>query len=375
MPAKKGTSAEWYNVANADEISSPALLVYPDRVEANIRKMVEIAGGIARLRPHVKTHKMPEVIRLQVAHGITKFKCSIIAEAEMAAGNGAADIILAMQPVGPAIDRFFALKTKFPETIFSCICDNEAIIRQLAEKALKYGSETGIWLDINNGMNRTGIAPDDQAVALFELINNLPMVKNAGLHAYDGHIRDSDFSIRKKKSDDAFKSVTLLAEKLGKSSKQKIKIVAGGSPTFRVHAMREDVECSPGTVLLWDYGYSSALPDMEFSHAAVLMTRVVSKPAEGLLCLDLGHKAIGSEMPHPRIKLFDIEEYTAVNHSEEHLVIKTESAGKYNTGDVLYGIPFHICPTVDRHDLVYVVENNKATGVWSVDARKRFLTI
>lgn len=372
---KEGLSAEWFRISNADEISSPALLVYPERVKENIRKMIEIAGDVERLRPHVKTHKMPEIIRLQVSHGITKFKCSTIAEAEMTAENGAKDIILAMQPVGPAIERFFSLKKKFPDTKFSCICDTEAIIRQLAEKALKYAAQTDIWLDINNGMNRTGIAPDDKAADLYILINSLPMLRAAGLHVYDGHIRDREFSIRKQKSDVAFKPVEALALKLRNKTKHEVGIVAGGSPTFRVHALREGVECSPGTVLLWDYGYSSGLPDTGFSHAAVLITRVVSKPAEGLLCLDLGHKAIGAEMPHPRISFFDIEEYTAVNHSEEHLVIKTHLADNYKTGDILYGIPWHICPTVDRHDLVYIVENNKVVAVWSVDARKRFITV
>ena len=374
MTLNKDTG-KWYHVANNEVIPSPALLIYPDRIEDNIRKMVEITGDADRLRPHVKTHKMPEIIRMQVEHGITRFKCSTISEAEMTAENGARDIILALQPVGPAAERFFALKKKYPDVNISCICDTESVIRIIAEKAIRHGAQTDIWLDINNGMNRTGIYPGDKAAELFTLINSLPMLRAAGLHAYDGHIRDSDFNLRKKKSDEAFKLVTALAEKLRKIVKHDIPVVAGGSPTFSVHAMREGVECSPGTVLLWDYGYSSSLPDTVFSHAAVLMTRVISKPAEGLLCLDLGHKAIGSEMPHPRIIFFDMEEYTAVNHSEEHLVIKTPEAEKFNPGDVLYGIPWHICPTVDRHDLAYVIRKNRATEVWSVEARKRFISV
>lgn len=374
MTLNKDTG-KWYHVANNEVIPSPALLIYPERIEDNIRKMVEITGDADRLRPHVKTHKMPEIIRMQVEHGITRFKCSTISEAEMTAENGARDIILALQPVGPAAERFFALKKKYPDVNISCICDTESVIRIIAEKAIRHGAQTDIWLDINNGMNRTGIAPGDKAAELFTLINSLPMLRAAGLHAYDGHIRDSDFTLRKQKSDEAFKSVAALAEKLRKIVKHDIPVVAGGSPTFRVHAMREGVECSPGTVLLWDYGYSSSLPDTVFSHAAVLMTRVISKPAEGLLCLDLGHKAIGSEMPHPRIIFFGMEEYTAVNHSEEHLVLKTPEAEKFNPGDVLFGIPWHICPTVDRHDLAYVIRKNRATEVWSVEARKRFITI
>jgi D-serine deaminase-like pyridoxal phosphate-dependent protein len=365
----------WYKADNAEEVSSPALLVYPDRIESNIRKMIEIAGDVKRLRPHVKTHKMPEVIKLLIRHGITKFKCSTIAEAEMSAKCGAGDILLAMQPAGPAIERFFRLKKIFPDTKFSCITDTEEIIRQFSNSAVKYGREINLWIDINNGMNRTGIAPDERAASLYELINSLPMLKAEGLHVYDGHIRDRDFRVRKENCDKGFMPADKLAERLRKSNPDPVQIVAGGSPTFSIHAMREGVECSPGTVLLWDYGYGSSLPDMEFLHAAVLMTRIVSKPADGLICLDLGHKSVASEMPHPRIIFFGFGDYTVLNHSEEHLVINTPEANKMKTGDILYGIPWHICPTVDRHDSVSVIENNHATGIWNVEARKRFISI
>jgi D-serine deaminase-like pyridoxal phosphate-dependent protein len=375
MNKSTGPAQEWYKADNVNDISSPALLVYPDRIESNIRKMVDIAGDVNRLRPHVKTHKMPEVIMLQLKHGINKFKCSTISEAEMSAKSGARDILLAMQPVGPAIERFFHLKLEYPATKFSCITDTEVIIRQLSDSAVKYGLEANLWLDINNGMNRTGIAPYEKAVALYEMINRLPMLKAEGLHVYDGHIREREFSIRKQICDDGFIPVTRLAEQLRKSNPNPVKIVAGGSPAFSVHALREGVECSPGTVLLWDYGYGSSLPDMEFLYAAVLLTRVVSKPADGLICLDLGHKSLASEMPHPRIRFLNIDDYSVANHSEEHLVIKTPEADRMETGDILYGIPWHICPTVDRHDFVTVIENNHAKGRWSVEARKRLISI
>src|SRR3982751_4513709 len=107
MSTTTETSArtDWYRVSNVDDVASPALLVYPDRVEENIRRMIRIAGGVERLRPHMKTNKLPEVIRMQMDQGITKFKCATIAEAEMVAGCGAPDVLLAYQPVGPNIAR------------------------------------------------------------------------------------------------------------------------------------------------------------------------------------------------------------------------------------------------------------------------------
>ena len=207
------------------------------------------------------------------------------------------------------------------------------------------------------------------------MITELPMLKAAGLHVYDGHIHDKDLYIRRKKCDDAFSETISLAKELNKSGIAPISIVAGGTPTFPIHASRKGVESSPGTLLLWDYGYSSSFSDMDFLHAAVLLMRIISKPAKDLLCLDLGHKAVASEMAQPRVRILGLEEYTIINHSEEHMVIRTNEAEQYTLGETFYGIPWHICPTVDRYESVTVVNGHKATGLWNVEARKRKISI
>jgi D-serine deaminase-like pyridoxal phosphate-dependent protein len=365
----------WYEVDNVAEIYSPSLLVYSDRIEENIRRTMMIAKDPDCLRPHVKTHKMPEIIRLQMSHGIHKFKCATISETEMVAGCGAPDILLAMQPVGPNLERFFRIKQEFKDLKISCIADNEEIIIQLSDMARKTGMETHVWLDINNGMNRTGIIPGKKALRLFNRIIDSPMLVAEGLHVYDGHIHEPDFTMRKNICDESFAPVASLIEELEGEGISPVRIVAGGTPTFPVHAMRKGVECSPGTLFLWDYGYSSSFTDLDFLHAAVLLMRIVSKPAKDLLCLDLGHKAVASEMPQPRVKILGMANYEIVGHNEEHMVIRTSKADNYKTGDPLYGIPWHICPTVDRHDTVTVVKNRQATEQWNVVARRRKITI
>jgi D-serine deaminase-like pyridoxal phosphate-dependent protein len=365
------SNSPWYEIGNVTDVCSPSLLVYPDRIENNIRKMIKIAGGIDNLRPHVKTHKMAEIIRLQMNHGIYKFKCATISETEMVARCGAADILLAMQPVGPNLERFFNLKREFKNSKISCITDNEEVIIQLSDMARRTGMETHVWLDINNGMNRTGVIPGEKAARLFSRIVDSPMLVAEGLHVYDGHIHEPEFLKRKERCDDSFAPVISLLEELEGEGITSVKIVAGGTPTFPVHASRKGVELSPGTVLLWDWGYSSTFTDMDFLHAAVLLTRIVSKPAKDLLCLDLGHKAVASEMPQPRIKILGIANYTITNHNEEHMVIRLAKSSNLKIGDPVYAVPWHICPTVDRHDTVTVVENNQATGQWIVEARKR----
>ena len=153
------------------------------------------------------------------------------------------------------------------------------------------------------------------------------------------------------------------------------RIVAGGTPSFPVHARHEDLECSPGTCVFWDAGYSSGLPDLDFLYAVVLLTRVVSKPGGRRICLDLGHKAVASENPHPRAVFPDLPDANAVGHSEEHLVLETDRATDLAVGDVLYAIPWHVCPTVALHDVAVAVRDGRAAETWAVTARTRTLSM
>jgi D-serine deaminase-like pyridoxal phosphate-dependent protein len=234
--------------------------------------------------------------------------------------------------------------------------------------------DTGVWLDINNGMNRTGIIPG-KAFDLFRLIYELPGLVPRGLHIYDGHIHDEDINQRTKSVEIDYAPVNELIAALSLSELPVPAVIAGGTPTFPIHARRGNVETSPGTILLWDAGYEEHYRDLDFLHAAVLLTRVVSRPDQELVCLDLGHKAIAAEMPHPRVRLMGLTSHEFVNHSEEHLVIKLAGAEKYAPGDVIYGIPWHICPTVARYPFAYVVRENRVTEKWQIDARDRAISI
>lgn len=360
---------KWYEINGAENIISPALLVYPDRIEKNIQTMIEIAGGTAFLRPHIKTHKIAEIIEMQLKYGITKFKCATIAEAELLAKCGAPDILLAMQPVGIHINRFFELVSKFPNSEFSTIVDSEKIIQEISTIANKKEVFVSLWLDINNGMNRTGVLPNEAAVLLYQKIDNHSNLIAKGLHVYDGHIHESDYNKRKEICDDAFDLIVPLKntiENLGIKIKT---IVAGGTPTFPIHAQRKNIEVSPGTPLLWDQGYSDAYKDLKFLPAAVLLTRIVSKPKANYICFDLGHKSVASEMAFPRVKILNFDNSRQINQSEEHLVIESNELEKRSVGDVCYAIPIHICPTVNKYKNVLTVVKGEIAGSWEVVAR------
>ena len=363
----------WHEVSNVTDVDSPALLVYPERAEENVRRMIFIAGGPERLCPHVKTHKLAEIVRMQMAQGITKFKCATIAEAEMVASCGAAGVVLAHQPVGPKVQRFIQLIKKFPQTSFATIVDDESVIRTLSTAAVQAGVTIKLLLDLDCGMHRSGIAPGPKAAALYRLMASLPGLEAQGFHAYDGHIDDTDVALRTKNCDEAFATVAALRREL--SDLPVPRIIAGGTPTFPIHARRPIVECSPGTSVFWDLGYGNQCPDLDFLNAALVLTRVISKPGENRLCLDLGHKAIAAEKPHPRVRFLNLPDANAVMHSEEHLVVETSRTNEFSVGDALYGVPRHICPTVALHAEAVVIRNGVATERWKIASRNRILSV
>ncbi len=365
----------WYTVTNPKNMVTPALLVYPDRIVQNIKTMIAIAGDVTNLRPHIKTHKTAEIVGLQQSFGIQKFKCATIAEAELLGRCGAADILLAMQPVGPNIDRFFRLMAEFPKSNFSTIVDNQVLIGEIATKAQEKDKRVTLWLDINNGMNRTGVVPNEQAEECYRIICEAPNLIAAGLHVYDGHIHDKDLLEREKKCNADFNTVLELKKALQKRGLSVPSMVVGGSPTFPIHARRKGVETSPGTTLLWDSGYADSYPDMDFLPAAVLVTRVVSKPKTNLVCFDLGHKHLASEMNFPKVLLLDGEGCLQIGQSEEHLVVQCKSSDKFKVGDLVYAIPVHICPTVAKYQEVLTVVDKCLSGSWEVAARNLKINI
>ncbi|HEY1537303.1 MAG TPA: D-TA family PLP-dependent enzyme [Polyangiaceae bacterium] len=364
-----------YALENADELDSPALLVYEERLHENLRRMVSQAGGPERLCPHVKTHKLPQVIARQVELGVHKFKAATIAEAEMCAAAGAPQVLLAHAPVGPRAERLLALVRAFPKTGFATIVDDPEVARYLSGVVSRAGLSLEVLLDIDCGMHRSGIAPGSGAEELYRLLSTLPGLRAVGLHAYDGHIHDTDLGVRRARCEEALGPVLALRDRLRMAGLPVMRLVTGGTPTFPLLAARSDVECSPGTSVLWDYGYATTLPDLNYLCAAALLTRVTSRPLPNRLCLDLGHKAVGSEMPQPRVIVLGLEDAQIVGHSEEHLVLETERAADYPPGSVLYALPWHICPTVNLHSEVVLVQNRRATSRWPVVARSRRISL
>ena len=366
----------WYQIKNVAELDSPALVIFPERVKQNIRTAINMVGDVNRLRPHIKTHKSPDVCKLMMDAGITKFKCATIAEAEMLGQCGAKDVVLAYQPLGPKLKRFIEVIKKYPGTLYSCLTDTKAAVKEQAEAFLSAGLQVPVYIDLNIGMNRTGIAPGDAAMDLYKYAAGLEGIKMNGLHAYDGHLRNPDITERTKECNEGFAPVEKMKEDLEKSGYAVPVVIAGGSPAFPIHAKRKNVECSPGTFIYWDKGYTDLCPEQAFLTAAVLVTRVISIPSSTRITTDLGHKSVAAENEITRRVFFlNAGDVKPVGQSEEHLVLEVPGNHSYKVGDIFYGIPYHVCPTIALYERAYTVEDGRVSGEWKAISRDRKITV
>src|SRR5947209_7546375 len=368
-----------YAVEDTSAVYSPGLLFYKDLIRRNIAHAVEMAGSPARLRPHVKTHKTREIVRLELAAGITKHKCATLAEAEMLAGCGAPDVLIAYNLVGPNCARLARLLRSYPDCRFSVLADHPGGVEALSRALAGEGLHVEVLLDVDVGQHRTGIAPGAEAVALYEQVARSPGLRPGGLHVYDGHNHQESFVERQSAALTQLEPVLKLRETLERKGLPTPRLVAGGTPTFPVFAKLDvpGLECAPGTCFLHDHGYGSRFADMAgFTPAALLLTRVISRPTPTRLTLDLGYKAVASDPPAgKRCVLLNVPDYEPVLQNEEHFVVETPAAGQFEPGAEVYAVPTHICPTCAMHRQAYVVEGGRVTGRWDIVARDRVLTI
>ncbi|MBL8850175.1 MAG: D-TA family PLP-dependent enzyme [Planctomycetaceae bacterium] len=368
-----------YRIDDVSSILSPGLVVFRDLVAANIDRMIEIAGDVSRLRPHCKTHKMREVAEMELARGITKHKAATIAEAEMLAQAGVKDVFLAYNIVGPNIERAVHFRKKFPEVQFSVTGDHPRPVAQLGDAMQSAGTSIEVLLDLDIGRNRTGLPPGEAAIALYEQIAHTPGLVPAGLHVYDGHLGIADPAERRAAVEAAWTQVLAFRDALTSRGLPVPRIVAGGTPQFPIYATFPEptAELSPGTCVFHDSGYGEKFADLTgFRPAALVLTRVISRPTANRVTFDVGTKGVASDPPMgQRLVLPDLPDAVQVLQNEEHLVVETSQAARWSPGDWTLAIPTHVCPTSALHRQASVVAEGRVIGAWDVVSRDRQLTV
>lgn len=372
-----------YQINNAEQVFSPGLVIFKELLEQNVREMVRVAGSPDRLRPHCKTHKTREIIEMEIELGIKKHKCATIAEAEVLADVGVEDVLLAYQLVGPNLDRFAKLVDNFPKTKFACLVDHPHAVSKLSQTITNVcNGEVSVFLDLNSGMNRTGILIGPRAIELYEMILAAEGLKLGGLHWYDGHNRQTDLRERTGMTNAGWDKLIKFRDQLMLGGLEVPRIVTAGTGSFPILAQHGEpnLELSPGTIVFHDDDMVTRFPEMNFVPALGVLTRVVSANQAGFLTLDAGHKSIAADQPFgrrlafPELGKYEDGDFEEVMHSEEHLVLKTPHAERFRLGDHLLAIPRHACPVSAVHQFANVVSNGKVIAKWKVASRDRVVS-
>ncbi len=347
-----------YCVADPDALETPSMLLFQSLMDHNIRSVCKLVGGGKNLIAHVKTHKSEAVVRRQVEMGIDGFKCATLKELEMVLRAGARKAILAYPQVQQRkVERFCDLAASFPDVWITVIVSSPHHLEVLASVAARRQQSLRVMLDLDAGMHRTGIGFGPDATKLYREINAQPFLEPAGFHLYDGHENFSDLQQREAAAQRHINSLQDFQKQMESAGMPVPCVVAGGSFSFAYYARTEGMFGSPGTFIYWDAGYSTAMPDMPFRWAALILTQVVDRyPEEGKITTDLGSKGISSDLPEQeRAYLLGLDSAKLVHQSEEHGVFRI-SGELPRVGDYLLAVPGHICPTTIRYPGIHVLD-------------------
>jgi D-serine deaminase-like pyridoxal phosphate-dependent protein len=358
-----------FTLHSTETVLSPSLLFGWAGIRRNLARMLDLAGSPARLRPHMKTHKTREITQLYLEAGITRHKCATLREATVLAECGVTDVLVAYPMIGPNQQRLVQLASRFPATRFGCLVDSEAMATQLQQAAAAGGVKLGLFLDFNVGQDRTGM---QQLPAWFTTWPNLEFV---GLHLYDGHNNAPAETDRQAQAARTYGRACEVREALARYAPGSLEIVLGGTPAFMLLSKTikdPQVTLSPGTCILHDAGYGTKFPELGFEPAAAVLTRCISRPSAKLITFDIGTKGICADLPFgQRAQVLGLEHATCTLHNEEHLVLESAEADRWQPGMVTYAIPRHICPTVAMYSEALVVENGAITKTIEIAARGR----
>jgi D-serine deaminase-like pyridoxal phosphate-dependent protein len=363
-----------YQLSNVADVLTPALLLYPEILAANIDRTVELLGGNPnRWRPHIKTAKLGYTLRMLVARGIRNFKCATTLELLVAWQCGAADVLLAYPSVGANAHRVREIAAQFPQARISVLAENEHQIQQWR------GSSVGMFLDINPGMNRTGIDQNDgsRVVTLVrEIAANASDFR--GLHYYDGQYGGTAEPQRTEQAHAGYHRLLSLVSDVERSDVRVPELITAGTPTFPCSLSFEGFRnaqfthrISSGTIVYCDATTFAQLPDLQGYRPAVLvLARVVSHPRQNIVTCDAGHKAVSADAGVPTCVVVGHPELTPLSPSEEHLPLAVqEGAAAPQIGDPLFLLPRHICPTVNNFDHALLARDGAIESIEQVSAR------
>jgi D-serine deaminase-like pyridoxal phosphate-dependent protein len=365
---------ERYRVSDPERVLTPALALYPDAIASNIRCTLDLLAGRAdRWRAHIKTAKLNYTLRMLIDRGVRNLKCATTLELLQACQTGATDVLVAFPLMGANAHRVREINNQHPGVRISVLAENEAQVHQWR------GADVGIFLDINPGMNRTGIEQSSRqyVVELAQAVSQSGL-EFRGLHYYDGQFGAVAEPQRTKAAHAGYDQLLGLVRDLEAAGIHVPEVVTAGTPTLPCSIAYPGFDnanflhrVSPGTVVYHDATSLTQFPkEYGYAPAALVMARVISHPQPNIITCDAGHKAVSADAGVPTSVVVGHPELTPLSPSEEHLPFAvSEGPNSPQVGDILYLIPRHVCPTVNNFDAALILRNGQVESVEEVSAR------
>ena len=381
MEFKIDGAAAPYIIRRPEQIPTPRLLVFQDRVEFNIRRMRQLLRAanpglnLRNLWPHVKTTKSVWAVKLLMQHGVSFFKATLN-EVDMLIRSGAEHIFVAYPLLEHGVKRMARLAVAHPEIQFYVQIGCPGHIEIFKKAVKEFKTKWRYFIDVNVGMDRTG-TPVEQAFSLYQHVAGVDGFEFAGLHAYDGHIHQTSANERRQTAQAGMIRLQNGFKQFGGNGVKIPMTIVGGTPGFLLDAeflrdkpLQTNVFYSPGTWVYFDSQSREMMPGT-FEIAALILTQVIDKPTPTTAPLHLGHKRWAVDQGP--VELFSAPGMSAASWSEEHTVISVPQNVGIEIGDYILVAPRHVCPTVNLWEHFVVVNANGGVSDMScpVDARNR----
>ncbi len=353
--------------ASIAELDTPALLIDLDVLQSNIERMASFfRGKAAHLRPHVKSHKIPEIARMQVAASAPGVCAAKVGEAEAMVDGGIADVLIANQVVGDAkIARLMDLAER---ARMSVAVDNADNVAALSRAARDRGVTIGVFVEVDVGMNRCGVNDAEEALALARRVVDAKGLEFLGLMGYEGHVISikDDADKRADACRAAMAKVTGAADYVRSHGVPVPNVTGGGTMSYDISGVYPGVtEIQAGSYALMDINFRNM--GSPFRCAMSLLTTVLSVPRKGVAILDAGMKSITHEFGLPEVK--DRADLKLARLAEEHGRLEVSDDGALRLGDKVELLPSHGCTTVNLHDRAYAVRDGCVEEVWAITGR------
>ena len=345
-----------------EQLDTPLALIDLDRVEANIARMQAHCDKLGvKLRPHIKTHKLPILAHKQLQAGAVGITCQKIGEAEVMAGAGIKDILISYNLMGQSkIERLAQVAS---QAKISVAIDNEVALGALGQAAKIAGAEIGVLIEFDSGTGRTGVQSPQEIVGLARKIGKFPHLRFLGLMTYPSSPSVPEW-IKK-------------VRPLLKAENLKLKVIsAGGTPaTWQGLGHQSLTEVRPGTYVYNDrmmLGYKVAkLKDCALN----ILATVISRPTSDRAVIDAGSKTFSSDRLPPELGqgfgyVLEYPDAVVERFNEEHGMIDLSRCSKKpSIGEQLRIIPNHACVVTNLHDEIVAHRDGLVEAVWPVWAR------